>query len=179
VILLGIRNMDCFVSGFRAVNDDIQNNVPDSTLTPVNYHVQQYDLNDDEYNVNDSTFRPQQGGVYTLTASALFFPNDDVTPQDYEIDLSIFVNGDELLVGQHIHTESFFDAFGGLVVATGLLRLNAGDEVMVQINPTVPGYIDPRPFATHFEAQRLCSPIMNSTSTSLSNTQANKTGSKR
>jgi len=144
---------DCTESAFRAIS---QQNQPIVNGGQVFYPVVEYDLND-EYDAETSTFIPKQDGIYSFTASLAFVPPRNVTPVNYSADIAIRVNGEYVLAGQSYQGQDFFFTLVKVTTVSGIILLNAGDEVDVQffISPlTLNGFIDPRPWATHFEAAR-------------------------
>ncbi|MGM0836375.1 MAG: hypothetical protein ACQEV7_09480 [Bacillota bacterium] len=148
----GEDSCDCIDSAFRAIN--VQNQ-PVVSGDQVLYPVVEFDLND-EYDAATSTFIPKQDGIYSLTASLAFFPESDNTAVNYSVDIAIRVNGEFALAGQSFQGQDFFLTLVTATTVSGILQLNAGDEVDVQffISPTLNGFIDPRPWSTHFEAAR-------------------------
>jgi len=144
---------DCTESSFRAIS---QQNQPIINGGQVFYPVVQYDLND-EYDAETSKFIPKQDGIYSFTASLAFVPPRNVTPVNYSADIAIRVNGEYVLAGQSYQGQEFFFTLVKVTAVSGIIQLNAGDEVDVQffIAPSsLNGFIDPRPWATHFEAAR-------------------------
>ncbi|WP_173275320.1 hypothetical protein [Paenibacillus sp. NEAU-GSW1] len=115
-------------------------------LSQVQYNLESFDLKN-EYNTATSTFRPKKTGIYTLIASVGFVANENV---ENFFSLFIRVNGinrigdseDSLLVGS------------GTIATSGIIRLNAGDEVQVFFGSFIAGRIVPD-FDTRFEAARV------------------------
>ncbi|MUT66811.1 hypothetical protein [Paenibacillus sp. NEAU-GSW1] len=108
-------------SAFRAVSG-MNQQLPDSELTQVDYQVQELDLNN-EYNPATSTFRPKKSGVYALFAS-VFFTSTTVT--NFSLNLQIRVNGVPRITDQ----EDYFNT-GGIIDAGGIIDLEARDIVEV------------------------------------------------
>lgn len=142
---------ECIPSGFRALGTAIQPvaaNVPLRVLYP----GVEFDLNN-EYQI-PATFVPNQRGMYSITASVAFNPNNlNVTSS---LTLQILVNN----VLRATDNESFVPGIGTSNLAvTTIVELQAGDRVEVFFQSSNAGRIFPSsPFAsmaTHFEAGRL------------------------
>ncbi|PGS51663.1 ABC transporter permease [Bacillus sp. AFS041924] len=141
-------------SAFRAVNNANQT-VPVNTFVKVNYHLKQFDLAN-EYNPLLSTFRPNKNGVYLISATISFSPNDNVS---YRARIEIRVNGRPAVAIDN----DFFGPinFGNVVNVSTILKLRALDKVEVFAQSSAAGFIAVNTdgqASTHFEAARFPSP---------------------
>lgn len=148
-------------SAFKAVNEtaeqDVTANIP---VFPVLYPDPIFDLNN-EYDPMTSTFTPKQDGIYLIIASIGFFPEDETL--NYRLVLNIRVNTIPVVSDSEFFGEVPLP-IGDIVTVSGILQLNAGDDVQISLFPSVNGSITPEPDSTrltiHFEAARLSSPLM-------------------
>jgi len=142
-------------SAFRAVNNAIQT-VPANTFVKVNYQLQQFDLAN-EYNPGTSTFRPNKNGVYLVSATISFAPNNNNV--NYRARIEIRVNGRPAIAIDN----DFFGPinFGNVVNVSSILKLRANDQVEVFAQSSTAGFIAVNAageVSTHFEAARFPSP---------------------
>ncbi|MDQ0116255.1 ABC transporter permease [Paenibacillus harenae] len=110
-------------SAFRALASTPQSATPGQDIQ-VRYQNEVLDVNN-EYNPLTSTFRPQRSGVYSLVATVAFFSE---TPP-LNVFLTIRVNGID-----QISDFEVFSSFAGLIDASGIIPLNAGDTVRVFVS---------------------------------------------
>ncbi|MFI8685932.1 hypothetical protein [Rossellomorea sp. NPDC077527] len=150
------RHCEHICSAFRAIAEDSQS-VAGFTGQKLEFPKVVFDLNN-EYDRENSVFIPKHGGVYVITASTLFFPGEDVAPQDFVVNLTINVNDEVALAGQNILPKGLFSFDGLGTTVTGILQLKKCDKVEVSANPNINGEVYPSPFFTHFEAARVSSP---------------------
>ncbi|MDX8344945.1 hypothetical protein [Rossellomorea sp. YZS02] len=151
------RQCEHICSAFRAISEDSQS-VAGFTGQKLEFPVVVFDLNK-EYDQENSLFIPKQDGVYVITASTLFFPGEDVAPQDFVVNLTINVNDEVALAGQNSLPQGLFSFDGLGTTVTGILQLKKCDKVEVSANPTINGAVFPKSYFTHFEAARVSSPL--------------------
>jgi|GEM_PF-1510509 len=132
-------------SAFRAVSGANQTLLIGS-FQKVQYQVEELDLNN-EYNSATSTFRPKQRGVYALVASASV---TTITLTDYQMELEIRVNN----VARISEIEDFTPRLG-IITATGIVPLQAGDRVEVFARVTGENVEILSGLATHFEGAKI------------------------
>ncbi|PEL11996.1 ABC transporter permease [Bacillus sp. AFS017336] len=142
-------------SAFRAVSSTILR-VPEDTFVKVNYQKKQFDLAV-EYNPLTSTFRPRNNGVYLVSATISFFPNNNDV--NYRARIELRVNGKPAIAIDN----DFFGPilFGNTVNVSSILKLNARDKVEVFAQSSTSGSIEANvdgEVSTHFEAARFPSP---------------------
>ena len=142
-------------SAFRAVNTTDQT-VPENTFVKVNYQHKQFDLAN-EYKPGTSTFRPKKNGVYLISATISFIPNNNNT--NYRARIEIRVNGKPAIAIDN----DFFGPinFGNAVNVSTILKLKAKDKVEVFAQSSIAGFIAVNlagEVSTHFEAARFPSP---------------------
>ena len=142
-------------SAFRAVNNANQT-VPENTFVKVNYQMEQFDLAN-EYNPGNSTFRPNKNGVYLISATISFAPNNNNI--NYRVRIEIRVNGRPAIAIDN----DFFGPinFGNAVNVSTILQLKAKDQVEVFAQSSTAGFIvidTAGQASTHFEAARFPSP---------------------
>ncbi len=159
---MGIKPTKAKPSGFKAFNESSEQNViAEDPVFPVFYPDVEFDLNN-EYDPMTNTFTPKQDGMYLIIASIGFFPEDETL--NYRLVLNIRVNTIPV-----VSDSEFFSGvplpIGDIVTVSGILQLNAGDDVQISLFSSVDGSIAPEPDSTrltiHFEAARLPSPLMN------------------
>ncbi len=142
-------------SAFRAVNNANQN-VPENTFVKVNYQLKQFDLAN-EYSPGTSTFRPNKNGVYLISATISFTPNNNNV--NYRARIEIRVNGRPAVAIDN----DFFGPinFGNVVNVSTIQKLRAMDKVEVFAQSSTAGFISVNidgQASTHFEAARFPSP---------------------
>ncbi|MEH7348710.1 ABC transporter permease [Gottfriedia acidiceleris] len=142
-------------SAFRAVSNVTQT-VPENTFVKVNYNKKQFDLAN-EYNPFTSIFRPRNNGVYLISATISFFPNNNNV--NYRARIEIRVNGRPAIAIDN----DFFGPinFGNVVNVSTIQKLNAFDKVEVFAQSSIAGVIGANvdgDVSTHFEAARFPSP---------------------
>lgn len=142
-------------SAFRAVNNANQT-VPENTFVKVNYQLKQFDLAN-EYNPFTSVFRPKNNGVYLISATISFIPNDNNVK--YRARVEIRVNGRPAIAIDN----DFFGPinFGNAVNVSTIQKLNALDKVEIFAQSSIAGVIGANvdgDVSTHFEAARFPSP---------------------
>lgn len=140
-------------SAFRARSNSSQEITANELDVQVIYDLEEFDLRG-EY--NPSTFVPDYNGVYSVVASAIFFPNSEVT-EDYRTFIAIRVGGETVAFDNDYWGENLID-IGNTVSVSAILYLEAGDVVDVVFESTVDGVIDARD-GTTFQAARFPSPI--------------------
>ncbi|SFD73520.1 hypothetical protein SAMN05216378_1197 [Paenibacillus catalpae] len=114
-------------------------------ITQVQYSLEEFDTNR-EYNPATSIFRPKKSGVYTLFASATFVADENVTNF---FGLFIRVNGRTRI------TDTETSPIGsGSIDASGIVRLNAGDDVQVFFATLIAGSLVAG-IETRFEGARV------------------------
>ncbi|KAB2492940.1 hypothetical protein F8155_15210 [Priestia endophytica] len=138
------------LSAFRAINNTANQFLPANAASQVLFQNEQFDLAN-EYNPNTSTFIPQMGGVYSLTASVEFQPN---TIGEFTLEMVFLINSD-VIEGRN--SETFTGNIPAILTTTEMLQLNAGDQVQVAMRSTAAGAIQASP-STHFAAVRVSSP---------------------
>ncbi|MEH6937821.1 ABC transporter permease [Bacillus sp. JJ664] len=148
------ENMN-IASAFRAVNNANQT-VPENTFVKVNYQMEQFDLAN-EYNPGASTFRPNKNGVYLVSATISFAPNN--TNVNYRVRIEIRVNGRPAIAIDN----DFFGPinFGNVANVSTILKLRAMDQVEIFAQSSTAGFIAVNAdgqASTHFEAARFPSP---------------------
>lgn len=149
-------------SAFRTVNNTANQTVTaDNPVNPVLYRDVIFDVNN-EYDPVTSTFTPKQDGIYFINASVNFIP--DVIPSNYRVLVEIYVNGNPIA--------SDNDFFGEIVIGdvtsvSTILQLTVGDKVNISALASTNGIINANPVATHFEAARFPSPLVNCSSNSI------------
>ncbi|MDQ0116254.1 ABC transporter permease [Paenibacillus harenae] len=111
-------------SAFRAIANQGQT-VPPGMIVQVLFQNEDFDVNN-EYNPLTSTFRPRKSGIYSLMAAVTFALMNATPPVNAE--LIIRVNG-----MSQISDFEVFSTTAGVIDASGILRLNAGDNVQVFI----------------------------------------------
>ncbi|MBD2867377.1 hypothetical protein [Paenibacillus arenilitoris] len=121
-------------SAFRATASQVQTVTAGGPSVQVLFQNEDFDVNR-EYNPLTSTFRPRKSGIYSLSA-AVTFALVTATPP-INVQLTIRVIG----TNQAITDFEVFSTAAGIIDASGLLRLNAGDSVQVFIgfSGTAPG----------------------------------------
>ncbi|WP_407920539.1 ABC transporter permease [Gottfriedia acidiceleris] len=142
-------------SAFRAVSNANQT-VPENTFVKVNYLQKQFDLAN-EYNSFTSIFRPRNNGVYLISATISFIPNNNNV--NYRARIEIRVNGRPAIAIDN----DFFGPinFGNAVNVSTIQKLNALDKVEVFAQSSLAGVIGANvdgEVSTHFEAARFPSP---------------------
>lgn len=142
-------------SAFRAVNNTNQT-VPENTFVKVNYQIEQFDLAN-EYNPGTSTFRPNKNGVYLVSATISFAPNNNNV--NYRVRIEIRVNGRPAIAIDN----DFFGPinFGNVANVSTILKLRAKDQVEIFAQSSTAGIIAVNAdgqASTHFEAARFPSP---------------------
>jgi len=148
------ENMN-IASAFRAVNNANQT-VPENTFVKVNYQVKQFDLAN-EYNPITSTFRPNNNGVYLVSGTISFAPNN--TNVNYRVRIEIRVNGRPAIAIDN----DFFGPinFGNVANVSTILKLRSRDQVEIFAQSSTAGIIALNAdgqASTHFEAARFPSP---------------------
>lgn len=142
-------------SAFRAVSSANQT-VPENTFVKVNYQLKQFDLAN-EYNPFTSVFRPRNNGVFLISATISFIPNNNNV--NYRARIEIRVNGRPAIAIDN----DFFGPinFGNAVNVSTIQKLNAMDKVEVFAQSSIAGVIGANvdgEVSTHFEAARFPSP---------------------
>ncbi|WP_169086755.1 hypothetical protein [Paenibacillus sp. PL91] len=115
-------------------------------VTQVQYSLEEFDSNR-EYNPATSIFRPKKSGIYTLFASATFVANENVSNF---LGLFIRVNGRNRITD----TETSPIVGSGSIDASGIVRLNAGDDVQVFFSSLITGSLAAG-IETRFEGARV------------------------
>lgn len=144
-------------SAFRAVSNANQI-VPANTFVKVNYQRKQFDLAN-EYNPGTSTFSPKKNGVYLISATISFTPNN--TNINYRVRIEIRVNGRPAIAIDN----DFFGPIniGNVANVSTILNLKAKDKVEVFATSSTAGFINANidgSTSTHFEAARFPSPSL-------------------
>ncbi|MGZ9586173.1 C1q-like domain-containing protein [Paenibacillus marinisediminis] len=142
-------------SAFRAVGVANQP-VPANTNVKVLFPEEQFDLAN-EYNPVTSTFTPRHNGVYLISGTVSFNPNNHAV--NYRVLVAIRVNGDPYVAADN-------DFFGpsnnnNVVNVSTILNLKAGDHVDIIVNSGIAGEVAPNipgVTSTHFEGARFPSP---------------------
>ncbi|MFJ8526794.1 hypothetical protein [Bacillus sp. NPDC094106] len=141
------------LSAFRAINMATLQQIPANTTVKVLYPHIQFDLAN-EFNSAASTFIPETRGVYSLTASVLFSPNN--FNEGYRGRISIQANGHEVAADN-----DFFGAnikIKNIISVSTITQLKREDIVEVFFISSVAGTINLLDSITRFEGARFPSP---------------------
>ncbi|MDM5329916.1 hypothetical protein [Neobacillus sp. CF12] len=164
---MGIKKV---FSGFRAFKNAVQpytaNSVTQVTFENDSTAPLGFDLVD-EYNTGTSTFSPLRDGVYTIQASVAFTPTQPITSVGFNIEVIIVLNNTIVVADDNEIVPATFFGSGAASVSVDtstILQLNAGDTVSVFFISTLSGTISQLPAATHFEAVRNPSSLVNNIS---------------
>ncbi|MFE5429600.1 hypothetical protein [Peribacillus simplex] len=144
-------------SAFRAVNDVANQPVTADNQVKVLFPTEQFDLKD-EYNPATSTFIPDKDGVYLIIASAQFSPGNT---DPYRVRIVIRVNSTDVA-----RDNDFFSTLNidNDVAVTTIVELEENDKVEVFLDSTLAGEIVSDSATTRFEAARLVSSDVSSSS---------------
>lgn len=112
-------------SAFRAVKTFGQDVF--AQFQQVTYETQEFDLQN-EYDPSNSTFIPKKGGVYTITASAAFYPNAPFG-KPLTATMLIRINGMDIARQDHYFLPT--QAGPHAVEVSTIIQLSAGDAVQV------------------------------------------------
>ncbi|MDZ5472893.1 hypothetical protein SM124_14260 [Bacillus sp. 31A1R] len=157
-------------SAFKAVNDGGIQIVPAGPdPTDVEYPNVLFDLNE-EYDPEESTFIPNQDGIYLVIGSVVFAQDLEI---DYRVRIFILVNGEPAVGDNDFWGKEV--PFANGVSVSGILQLNKGDRVSINVNSTADGVIVGDPVGTHFEAARFPSPLENESPILLKSSNTSKT----
>lgn len=139
-------------TAFRAVENEGEQKVEaNQPVLPVIYSHECMDVND-VYDPDTATFIAKEEGMYSITASVAFSPEDANT--GYRVAFIVQVNE------KPVHRVNAYygpgtDDNGDVASVAALLPLKAGDAVQISLTSTVNGTILPEPISTHFAAVKL------------------------
>jgi hypothetical protein len=121
-------------SAFRAFSTESQV-VPANTSVKLFFKEEEFDLGR-EYDRCDSIFIPRKKGIYLVTGTVGFIP--DSFEENYRTRIEIRINGNPFEAADNDFWGTGVPFTNGVQV-TAILKLNAGDEVEIYTESSIPG----------------------------------------